>query len=92
MKISKNILVFDFVTQALLIGLAFGIILLTIFSPGYIIFYLLCQLAVGSWQVLSALTIGIIDANKNRLQYLVAVFAFFYKCWSDQLYFRRSNI
>ena len=77
MKISKNILEIDHAIQSLIIGFAITSLLFAIFFPSLLIFYLLLQIAMGFWQVLSAFIIVMISGNKKRLQYLVAVAAFF---------------
>ncbi len=77
MKLNKNILGFDLVIQALIIGFACLFLVAALFAHYFIFYYLLLQLAIGFWQVLSAFIIVMITGNKNRIQYLVGVFAYF---------------
>ena len=77
MKINKNILVFDQGIQSLIIGIALFSVFSAVFVSSSLLIYLLCQMAIGFWQVLSALIIVIITRDKNRIQYLTAVFCFF---------------
>jgi len=77
MKVSKNILEVDHALQSLIIGLGVTSVLIAIINHEMLIFYLLLQLAMGFWQVFSAFIIAIISGNQKRLQYLVAVAAYF---------------
>ena len=77
MKVSKKILEIDLATQTLIIGLAAITVLGAIIAPSLLIYYFLIQLAMGFWQVFSAFAIAIISGNQKRLQYLVAVAAYF---------------
>ncbi len=92
MKISKNILAFDLSIQTLIIGFALTSVAFEVIFPGSLIYYLILQLVLGFWQVLSAIGIAILTGNKKRLQYLVAVAAFFINAglisyfWKDYLF------
>ena len=71
MQISKNILEFDHAVQFIIIGFALTSMILAIFSPYFLVFYIILQFAIGVWQVLSAFSIVMISGNKNRLQYFL---------------------
>jgi hypothetical protein len=77
MKLNKNILDFDLVIQTLIIGFACLFLMSAVFAPYFIFYYLMIQLALGFWQVLSAFLITMITGNKSRIQYLVGVLAYF---------------
>lgn len=77
MKLNKNILAFDLIVQSILIGAALISVVTSIVFPSYLLFTLMLGFAIGFWQVLSASIIAIFARNKKRLQYLLAVVAFF---------------
>jgi predicted ferric reductase len=77
MKIGAGLLKIDLIVQGI-IGLVylftglFGFVI-----QGLLIIALLTQLVIGVWQVLSALTITIINKEKKRITYLVSVVCYF---------------
>ena len=77
MKLNKNLLAFDYIAQSILIGLALITIVSAVVFPSAILFTMILGFFVGCWQVLSALILSIFTRNQKRMQYLLAVIAFF---------------
>ena len=77
MKLNKNILALDYIGQSLLIGAALVSLVTAVVFPSSILYTMILGFFIGSWQVISAFLISIFTVNKQRLQYLLAVIAFF---------------